>query len=555
MQLDHFGMYPERAFMKVAGRMTLEGGGGKGSSPPPAPDYTGAAQATAAGNKEAAISAQAGNMINQYTPYGSVTYTERGRIDGTPQYSQTVTLSPEQQAAYNKDVAMNARLQDVGIQGVGYVQNALNAPLQSPGQAVGTAGTTQFTSNVNAPQLNTAGGNLGGMQRGVAEPTIGLATGANAGPMQMGVNTYSDVARGIQGAGGINQGVYQNLGQIQTGTQDPNLVQQQVTDALYKQQTAMLDPQFERSQKAMENQLANQGITRGSEAWNNAMDQANMQKQQAYESARSSAIGQGVAAGSQMYQNQLAGMQARNAALGQQFGQGIAGTQAQNAAQAQQFGQNQAQQQAYNQALAQQFSQGLQGAQFANTAQSQAYQQQLANAQMQNQARAQQLQEALAKGEFTNQAQAQAYAQELQNIQNQNAVLSQQFGFGLSNAQLANQAANQQYAQQLSNAQLQNQALQQNFANAQALRQDPINMLNAVRSGSQMQTSAQPQVGVSQPGQLATWSGPDLLGATTAQGQYNQGLYNAQQASQSNTMSGLMGLGGAGIMSYGMIAA
>lgn len=467
MRYNHFDMLPYMAFRSLGGRMTLEGGGGKGGSAPPAPDYAGAAAQTAAGNKETAIATQAGNMINQYTPQGSVTYAQRGSYEGTPLWEQVVTLSPEQQAAYNKDVAMNARLQDVGMQGVGYVQSALNAPLQSPGQAQGTAGTTNFVSNVNAPTLNTQGGNLGGLTRNINEPSIGLQTGAQAG-------------------------------QIQGSVQDPSLVQQQVTDALYKQQTQYLDPQFERSQAKLENQLANQGITRGSEAWNNAMQEANMQKQQAYESARSSAIGQGVAAGSQMYQNQLA------------------------------------------------------GGQFANTAQQQAYQQSLSNAQMQNQARAQQLQEALSKGEFTNQAQAQAYAQELQNIQNQNAVLSQQFGFGQQNAALANQAANQQYAQQLSNAQLFNQALQQNFGNAQTLRQEPINILNAVRTGSQMQSAAQPQVGVSQPGQLANFSGPDYLGAATATGQYNQGLYNAQNASSSNMMSGLMGLAGTGMMAYGM---
>ena len=469
MQLDHFGMYPERAFMKVAGRMTLEGGGGKGgSSPPPAPDYTGAAQATAAGNKEAAIAAQEGNMINQYTPYGSVEYTQRGTSSsGTPLWQQNVALSPEQQAAYNRDVAMNAQLQGVASQGVGYVQNALNAPLQSPGQAVGTAGTTDFVTNVNAPTLATQGGNLAGVERNISQPNIALQTGGQAG-------------------------------QIQTSMESPELTQQRVTDALYRQQTQYLDPQFERSQARMENQLANQGITRGSEAWNTAMQEAGMQKQQAYESARNAAIQQGVAAGSQMFQNQLA------------------------------------------------------GGQFANTAQQQAYQQSLSNAQMQNQARSQQLQEALASGQFTNQAQAQAYAQELQNIQQQNAALSQQFSMGQQNAALANQAANQQYAQQLSNAQLANQALQQNFANAQTLRQEPINILNAVRTGSQMQSAAMPQVGVSSPGQLATWSGPDLLAATTAQGQYNQGLYNAQQASSSNQMSGLMGLAGTGMMAYAM---
>ena len=47
MRLDHFGMYPERAFQRVAGRMTLEGG--KGSAPA-APDYSAMAQS----NKEAA---------------------------------------------------------------------------------------------------------------------------------------------------------------------------------------------------------------------------------------------------------------------------------------------------------------------------------------------------------------------------------------------------------------------------------------------------------------------------------------------------------------------
>ncbi len=316
MQLDHFGMYPERAFMKVAGRMTLEGGGGKGSSPPPAPDYTGAAQATAAGNKEAAIAAQVGNMVNQQTPYGTVTYNQIGEEYGTPRYQQVVTLSPEQQAAYNKDVAMNAALQDVGQQGLGYVQSALDKPLSFEGmQAIGT----------------------------------------------------------------------------------PGEIQQQASDAAYQNAMRYVEPRLQRQQASLENQLANQGITRGSEAWNAAMQDA--------EASRENIYGQ-----------------------------------AQNAA----------------------YTAGLTGAQ-------QAYQQ----------------------------------------------------GLG---------------------------ARQQQIAEAQTLQSNPLNMLNAVRTGSQMQTSAMPQVGVSAPGQLATWSGPDLLGATTAMGQYNQGLYNAQSAASSNQMSGMMGLAGTGIM-------
>jgi hypothetical protein len=319
MQLDHFGMYPERAFMKVAGRMTLEGGGGKGSAPA-APDYTGAAQATAAGNKEAALAAQAGNMINQYTPQGSVEYTQRGESNGTPLWSQTVTLSPEQQAAYQKDVAMNAALQDVGQQGLGYVQSALNKPLSFEGmQAIGT----------------------------------------------------------------------------------PGEIQAQASDAAYQNAMRYVEPRLQRQQASLENQLANQGITRGSEAWNAAMQDAEANRENVY-------------------------------------------SQAQNAA----------------------YTAGLTG-------------------------------------------------------------------------------ANQAYNQALG-------ARQQQISEAQTLQSNPLNMLNAVRTGSQMQTSAQPQVGTSSPGQLATWSGPDLLGATTAQGQYNQGIYNANQAASSNMTSGLMGLAGTGMMAAAM---
>jgi hypothetical protein len=43
---------------------------GKGGSPPPPPDYAGAARETAQGNLEAARVATAANRVNQITPYG-----------------------------------------------------------------------------------------------------------------------------------------------------------------------------------------------------------------------------------------------------------------------------------------------------------------------------------------------------------------------------------------------------------------------------------------------------------------------------------------------------
>lgn len=82
---------------------------GKSSSPPPAPDYRGAAIATAEGNLEATRAATKANRINQFTPYGSLTYSQ-DTSSGDPDagWSQTVNLSPvgQQLLNYQNEAAM-----------------------------------------------------------------------------------------------------------------------------------------------------------------------------------------------------------------------------------------------------------------------------------------------------------------------------------------------------------------------------------------------------------------------------------------------------------------
>ncbi len=80
------------------------------------------------------------------------------------------------------------------------------------------------------------------------------------------------------------------------------------------------------------------------------------------------------------------------------------------------------------------------------------------------------------------------------------------------------------------------------FQEATALRNQPLNELNALRTGSQVTV---PQFAAAPPVNVQT---PDIMGATM--GQYNQqlGAYNAQQAAGSNMLGGLFSLG-AGMMS------
>jgi hypothetical protein len=291
--------------------------------PPAAPDYAGAANATAAGNASQAQIAQYGSMTNQVTPYGTVNYT-RQQVGTTPQgdplnqWTQTMKLSPAQQALYDQNQALNQTLGNIAQTGVGYVQNSMDNPLD-------------FSQN--------------------------------------------------------------------QALQSPGQIQQQASNAAYQNAAQYLDPQFQQSNAQLANRLANQGITQGSEAYNNAMLNAGNQQQQAYESARNQA-----------------------------------------------------------------YLQGQQGAQ-------------------------------------------------------------------------------QQYAQGLGTR-------QQQIAEQQVLRQDPLNTLNAIRSGQQMQVAQMPQVGVSNPAALHATQGPDMLGAVTAQGQFNQGMYNAQSAAAGQANAAAIGAAGSVIGAF-----
>jgi len=112
-------------------------------SAPQAPDYTAAAEKTAAGNLEAAKYATRANRVNQYTPYGNLTYTEKG--DGT--WDQTQTLTPQAQATLDKQMQLSDKYADTASQGFDKVQGLLSNPeldmSQLPARAMNVGQTAQ----------------------------------------------------------------------------------------------------------------------------------------------------------------------------------------------------------------------------------------------------------------------------------------------------------------------------------------------------------------------------------------------------------------------------
>ncbi len=100
---------------------------GKDSSPPPAPDYTGAAQATAAGNVEAARYATKANRVSQYTPYGSQTY--QSGVNGDPdQWRSDINLTPTGQKLLDYQNASSLGLGEQTTQALGRVNDSLSQP-------------------------------------------------------------------------------------------------------------------------------------------------------------------------------------------------------------------------------------------------------------------------------------------------------------------------------------------------------------------------------------------------------------------------------------------
>lgn len=84
------------------------------------------------------------------------------------------------------------------------------------------------------------------------------------------------------------------------------------------------------------------------------------------------------------------------------------------------------------------------------------------------------------------------------------------------------------------------QARQQGMQEQNYYATQPLNMLNAVRTGSQVQN---PTFG-------PTPGGANYSQAAAQQGQWDTGVYNAGVGAQNSLMGGLMGLGTAGIMKY-----
>jgi hypothetical protein len=305
-------------------------------------DQSGYDAAMAAYNNQAGDTSYQGSGYDEYGNYvgtgNNIPKPTREQFTtqtGDPdQPTVTQTLTPAAQAALENAQAVQKGLSEVGITALGNVRDTMSKPFES--------GVADFQTSI---------GDQGPVNYGPSADQYGLAQGFSA-------EKYGN-ARGELDLSGI--------------------AKMPINAGMTAQQAIMsrLAPQLAAQRASTFQNLRNQGITEGSEAWNNAIRSQQQGETDLLTQAQREGLILDMAANQQGYGQQLSSAGLYNQALGQNFSQGLQANQASNQAIGQNFGQGLQSAGLYNQAQNQRYNQALQSAQFGNTALGQQYQRNL----------------------------------------------------------------------------------------------------------------------------------------------------------------------------------
>ena len=482
--------------------------GKKSPAPPPAPDYAAAATAQGAANLDAArLTARISNP-NISTPLGGQRVTFGKSTFDQAGYDKAMADYQKQLADYNQGGLQRGPgvgLSDSGGNDLGlgdfyggggiggYSGGQFGTTPVAPTKEQFTTTTDQDTPYIEQYLTPEAQKTLEAQQRvdlalaGLGEQGIGLARDVLGKPFNPNLR---DLQTTLGGYGQVAQGP--DLAGI--GQAGANVRAERVNRGPF-------EGQYGYARGLDVSGLPQTPINAGTTAQQAIMGRLQPQLERQRAQLQTQLVNQGIPPGSEAYRAAMTEQgQRENDLLSQAALQGINLDQA---ARQQAFGERTTVNQAYNQAVQQNLAQGLSVQDAQNRASQQMFGQRMDVQGLYNTALA----------------------------QNQNAALQQQAA--------ANTAQAQQFNQALQGGQFGNTALQQSLAQQLQLRNQPLNEIAALMSGSQVQM---PQF---QGYTGANVGAAPVFGAAQAQGDYAQKNYANQMAGYNNQMSGLFGLGGA----------
>ena len=247
---------------------------------PPTPDLVGAANVTAANNLESTKVAGAANRVNQVTPYGNLTYTQNPSTGST--FDQAGFDKATQ--AYQSQLAQQQAPSNNQMGGNGGFPSSKGVRPPNP-NGLAAPNRADFTHAGNGLDTYTATQTLSPAEQNKLDQNNRLSSGL-LDTAQLGLNGVHDkLAQGFD----FNALPSAQVNAGQTGQ-----------DAMM----ARLTPQFGRDEDSLRTRLINQGLAPGSQAWNNEFTNFNNSKNDAYSQAALNGIGIGQQARQQALQEQ-----------------------------------------------------------------------------------------------------------------------------------------------------------------------------------------------------------------------------------------------------------
>jgi len=411
------------------------------------------------------------NRIDQYTPYGNLTYS------GPNRNTATLNLDPRVQGLLDSQISSDQNMLAMALERQGML-NPNPIDLSQFGDIQTDLGMTPQWANPdfgNLPQLN--------------RPEFLSVNGIR--PFSEGVSPWS-----LPDAPGLQRAL--DVGGLPQIPQDIEQFRGDVTQSVFNRGRELLDPMYADRERALAQQMANQGLPRFDEAESKEFDRFNQSRERAYNDLANQAVITGGSEASRALGDVLA-------ARGQGFGESLAGGQFANNAGLSEFGA------------------GLQRAGLG-------FGQQLGAGEFQNQSALADLNARLAQTGYNNQLGLMGLGAD-QSIRD---MLGRE---GITSADYANQAQanNLQFAQQ--NMNNLNQARAQSLAESLGIRGNQFNEMAALLGLQQVQ----------QPGLNSFYapSNVNTLGGYALNQQGQQANYQAQMANNQAMMGGLAGLGGA----------
>jgi hypothetical protein len=327
---------------------------GKSASPPPTPDYVGAAKEQGQQNLVSAQQSAKLSNPNMYTPFGTqtVTYSD-------PTFDQT-RYDAEMQSYLNRSKSVNrddfyemtgGAGDDSGYQT--FNQNAYENALRAVGSAPSrdafmTGGGVPTITQTLTPEAQATLDAQMRVQRAMA----GLSETGIGNAKQMLSTPFTPTSTNIE-KGFADYGRAMNEVPLTTNIDTSNFSQMPLNAGTTAQDLILqrLNPTIEAGDKSFAQTLANQGLAPGTQAYNTAFRNREMSKNDLYSQAALQGIGLDMGARQQQlnealgiggFQNQAqlnrAGLY--NSAIGQDFAQGLSRAQFGNQAQQQQLSQD-----------------------------------------------------------------------------------------------------------------------------------------------------------------------------------------------------------------------